>query len=285
MIHKATKSSLTALIVFCIGAAAAVAAGIFAGASVGGVLGVAIPAVFMSISSAVISAGLVVLSAYLLHRDGASLATLGLLNSRTRVCEFSVGFVVSAALFLAVASAQSAMVGASWQFRGMPGLIAALTGLVMAASMVLAEELLFRGVGLRYLRRLCGDWGAIVLAALLFGAYHLIGSGDWAMGAFFRFLTSALGGLLFGWAAVRSGGLALPIGLHLGGNWIQAGVAGFTTRPTETAHALWHIPISASDMQWLVAPDVLPRLPYLLAIGVASVAAWMIPRIRPAEAR
>jgi membrane protease YdiL (CAAX protease family) len=37
----------------------------------------------------------------------------------------------------------------------------------------------------------------------------------------------ALGGVVFGWAAVRSSGLALPIGLHLGGNRIQASVLSF----------------------------------------------------------
>ena len=42
------------------------------------------------------------------------------------------------------------------------------------------------------------------------------------MGWVFRLGMPTLGGLVFGVAMIRSGGLALPIGLHLGGNWVQA---------------------------------------------------------------
>jgi len=193
-----------------------------------------------------------------------------------------MGFAVSTALFLAVAWTQSAAVGASWHFQGARGVAPALVGLLLMACMVLAEELLFRGVGLRYLRALYGDRAAIGLSALLFAAYHLVGSQDWGMGAVFRFVMPAIGGLLFGWAALRSRGLALPIGLHLGGNWVQASVAGFAppTVPAEGVQTLWRIPISATDVQVLVAPDLLPRLPHILAIGAAALATWMFLRSR-----
>ena len=80
-------------------------------------------------------------------------------------------------------------------------------------------------------------------------------------------------------------GGALPIGLHLGGNWVQAGLAGFTT-PSGSVQALWRIPISTSDMQLLVAPDVrVPRSPHFLAIGTAATLTWMFLRSRRTEAR
>ena len=70
------------------------------------------------------------------------------------------------------------------------------------------------------------------------------------MGLVFQFLMPTIGGLLFAWAAIRSGGLALPIGLHLGGNWVQASVAVFGPHPApgaaESFAGLWRIPISAS---------------------------------------
>ena len=204
------------------------------------------------------------------------MSALGLPVSGQRAREFALGFVVSAALFIAVAWTQSAMVGASWAFQGAPGARAALWGLPLAASMVMAEELLFRGAALRYLRQIFGDRSAIVVSAACFGAYHLIGSQHWAMGAVFQFLMPMAGGLLFGWAAVRSGGLALPIGLHLGGNWVQASIAVFTPASGNSAspsvHEMWRIPIGAGDAQWLSAPDVLPRLPYLAAFALAAMA-------------
>ena len=94
------------------------------------------------------------------------------------------------------------------------------------------------------------------------------------MGAVFRFLMPTLGGLLFGWAALRSAGLALPLGLHLGGNWIQSSVTGFaptTLAPDAPVQALWQIPITVHDVRVLTAPDLVPHLPFMLAIAVATL--------------
>ena len=201
---------------------------VFAAGFALGIIGAVRPMVAMALASAVASAALLLMTLGLLRREGLGMSALGLPVSGQRAREFALGFVVSAALFIAVAWTQSAMVGASWAFQGAPGARAALWGLPLAASMVMAEELLFRGAALRYLRQIFGDRSAIVVSAACFGAYHLIGSQHWAMGAVFQFLMPMAGGLLFGWAAVRSGGLALPIGLHLGGNWVQASIAVFT---------------------------------------------------------
>ncbi len=172
------------------------------------------------------------------------------------------------------------MIGALWVFEGPGGGAAALAALPMVASSVLAEELLFRGVGLRYLRAVLDDRAAILISAVLFGAYHVVGSQNWGMGVVFQFLMPCLGGLLFAWAAVRSGGLALPIGLHLGGNWIQAAVVEFSDlqhrAASEPVHALWRVPLAVGDTQILFSPDLLPRLPYILAVGIAAAVTWRL---------
>ena len=152
---------------------------------------------------------------------------------------------------MAVAWVQSAMVGATWRFQGLRGVVIALGDLPLVGCLVLGEELLFRGVALRSLRALTGDRWAIALTAVAFGAYHVLGTQDRAMGLVFQFLMPALGGMLFAWAAVRSGGLALPIGLHLGGNWVQASVAVFgplsATAAVQPVLGMWRIPISAAE--------------------------------------
>lgn len=274
---QALNSDPRRLAAFVAGAAAAIVVGIPVTAFITVPLGVSQTPIAMAVASAVMATGILALSAMLLRSEGETLRSLGLPLDSTRARQFALGFLVSTALFLAVAWAQSALVGATWSFQGGRGVASALVGLVLVTCMVLFEELLFRGLALRYLRRLSGDGVAIVVSALAFGAYHLIGSNDWAMGAAFRFLMPALGGLLFGWAAVRSNGLALPIGLHLGGNWVQASVAGFSPAwdTSVVGQALWQIPITASDMQRLVAPELLPRLPYLLALAIAAAVTWV----------
>jgi CAAX protease family protein len=256
--------------------------GIAAAAVLTGLFGYVRPDAAGALASGIITALLLGVSAWLFRQQGRSLADLGLPRNSARLRELGFGFLLSSTLFLGVVWAQSSVTGSAWEFQGAPGMVAAMRGLALVASMVLTEELLFRGVGLRALGGLVGQRHAVVLSALLFGGYHLVGSGDWAMGAVFRFSTAFLGGLLLGWTAVRSGGLSLPIGLHLGGNWVQASLAGFNVLAgadtSEPIQALWRIPITSADVRWLTAPDVLPRLPYLLAIPLAAAVTWQFLR-------
>lgn len=275
------KSPAALLAAFTAGAMTSLAASVFL---VGSMLG-SFPAVRAIHTPVLLSVGLSVmllgLSQLLLRREGASLAVLGLMPTGVRFRDFRTGFAVSSMLFLGVAEAQTAAVGAEWELQGLSGIRVALLGLLSSGVLVLAEELLFRGLALRYLRELYGNRTAILLSALLFGAYHLLQSGDWAMGAVYRFLMPTVGGLLFGWAALRSQGLALPLGLHLGGNWVQSSLAGFASSniasPT-TANALWRISIGPDDVRTLTAPDLIPHLPYLAAVALAATVTWRLLR-------
>ncbi len=260
-------------VIFLAGAGASLAFAIAAGSALIGILGGARPLVSMALITALASAGMLLVTLGLRRLGGPGLEALGLPLDRRRLRELAAGFVVTGALFLAVAAVQSAMVGATWHFTGLRGLVGALADLPLVLCLVLGEELLFRGSVLRSVREMAGDRWAIVLTAVAFGVYHVVGSQNWAMGLAFQFLMPTIGGLLFAWAAVRSGGLALPIGLHLGGNWVQASVAVFGPQAVAGAGAsagLWRIPISASDVQILTAPDLLPRLPLLIAFATAA---------------
>ncbi len=263
---------------FLAGAAASLVLAITAGSAAIGVLGGMRALAGMALISALASAGMLLVTAGLRRLGGDGWPALGLPVGRGRLGELAAGFVITSMLFLAVAAGQSAMVGASWQFTGVRGVAGALADLPIVFCLVLAEELLFRGAALRSLRELAGDRWAIVLTAVAFGLYHVLGTRYWAMGLVFHALMPTLGGLLFAWAAVRSGGLALPIGLHLGGNWVQASVAIFVPPPPlgagDAAAGLWRIPISEGDVQVLTAPDVLPHLPLLLAFAIAAALTW-----------
>ena len=185
--------------------------------------------------------------------------------------EFGAGFVVSAALFAIIALVQAATVGADWVFDPIVGARAALLGLPLAFLRMFPEELLFRGYAFRQMWVLWGAPAALLISSLLFGAYHVIGSGYWGAGAFFLFAMPTLGGIVFSLAALRTGGLALPLGLHLGGNWVGASVLGLGS---PEGSALWAAQIDAAQTEWLMAPDLLPRLPYL--VGVVSLGALIL---------
>jgi membrane protease YdiL (CAAX protease family) len=138
-----------------------------------------------------------------------------------------------------------------------------------------SEEVLFRGYAFRKAEALWGAPVALIASSALFGAYHVVGTGYWGTGALFLFAMPALGGLVFGLAALRTGGLALPIGLHLGGNWVGAYVFGLGT---PQGSALWSASVDAAQGAWLLAPDLVPRLPYLAGVVLLAVAVAKWPR-------
>ncbi len=215
-----------------------------------------------------------------LRRDGG-LARAGLTLTRHRGREFAIGFAAGAALFSMMALWRGAMVGATWNFAGVDALPAALTGLFVALVFLLPEELLFRGYAFRRLIDAAGIWPAILISAVLFGFYHLVGRPMWGMGAFFTVAMPALGGIVFGWAAVRTRGLALPIGLHLGGNWVQASVLSFQPGADAVPAALWTSQISDVQQRLLFAPDLAPHTPFLAAMLLAALSVRMLTKRAP----
>ena len=151
-----------------------------------------------------------------LRRDGESFASLGLSLNASRARELGLGFLVGALLIALIAVASAYAVGTTWQFSGAAGLRAAALGLPIALMLMLGEELVFRGYAFRQMIAACGVRRALLLSAVAFGLYHVLGS--------------------------------LPIGLHLGGNWVQASVFGFGAtggNPPPALFAAAHAPAAA----------------------------------------
>lgn len=103
-----------------------------------------------------------------------------------------------------------------------PGPVMGAVGLVgyMAAAAV-TEELLFRGVLFRITERRLGTWLAMLLTALLFGAYHLLNPDASVWGAV-AIVIEAGGMLTAAYVATRR--LWVPIGLHFGWNFAAAAI-------------------------------------------------------------
>ncbi|WP_344619850.1 CPBP family intramembrane glutamic endopeptidase [Dactylosporangium salmoneum] len=100
-----------------------------------------------------------------------------------------------------------------------------LSGTAYFCCAVLVEELVFRGYALQRLAEGVGSRAAVALLAAAFGGYHLLTLGTSpsvkAGGADLLWVAAgpAIGAIVFGVAALRTGGIALPVGLHLGWNW------------------------------------------------------------------
>lgn len=97
----------------------------------------------------------------------------------------------------------------------------------------LVEELIFRGMLLSRLRRSMGRWPAIVVSAAVFAAIHLIDAN-----AVFAVPGLFLVGIGLGWAALRYGGLSVPIFMHAGVNLTGAVVLIYGDQLVESLNAV-----------------------------------------------
>jgi membrane protease YdiL (CAAX protease family) len=198
------------------------------------------------------------------------LASLGFGVSGRQLRVVALAFVVAGSATAIALVLLGASSGARWQSNHAATPLTAIAGMLTTLSLFLSEELLFRGYAFQQLRRISGTPAAVALSAAAFGAYHLGGSGDWAIGAVYRFTMPALAGLVFGWALVRTGSIAVPVGLHWGANWVQSFILGID-QPLGAGTAVWVLPLAPDQARLLAAPDLLPHLPYLAALGLMLV--------------
>lgn len=165
---------------------------------------------------------------------------------RTAVRDTTLGFVGGGVL-ISICVALAALFGA-YRIEG-PGDFADWAEIIFLTGVYAGffEEVLIRGIVLRWLEELTGSWIALAISALLFGFLHA--GNDNA--TFFSSLAIAIeAGILLGAAYMLTRSLWLAIGLHAGWNVVQA---------------LWDVPVSGNDFDGVVNATL--QGPSLLAGG------------------
>jgi len=89
--------------------------------------------------------------------------------------------------------------------------------LTLYILVAIREELAFRGYPLFSLNHRFGLWTAQIIILIIFSLEHVAGGMTW----FQAFLGAGTGALLFGFAAIKTKGIALPVGLHAAWNFGQ----------------------------------------------------------------
>lgn len=214
------------------------------------------------------SALILVTTLVFVRRDGRALRDVGLVAERSTILRLSFGLGVGLLVFgltiLAVALLSS---GLRFERPAIPtggALFFVLTGTLATSCM---EELGFRAYPLRTLLEGFRAWQAQVLVAVAFGLCHIAFGWSWVT-VLLGVIPSAL---LFGLAAVASGGIAVPVGIHAGLNLAQWSVG---------EHGLWRI---ASTPE---AGDDVSRLASVIGLSITLLAAFLfwlrIPKLEEA---
>ncbi len=166
---------------------------------------------------------------------------------------FLIGSLLGALLMLAPAFLLWITGLVSWKMNTVDtSSILSATGLFIAVAV--AEEFLFRGFVFQRLIESIGTWGAQLLLAAYFLLIHANNPG---MEGTIRIVASAnifLASIMFGLVFLRSGSLAMPIGLHFMANWVLGTLLGFGVSGDDQSGILKPV-IDASAPPWLTGGD------------------------------
>lgn len=111
-----------------------------------------------------------------------------------------------------------------------------LLGTLVTLGQSAAEEVLFRGWLQPVLQRAWGPAAAIAVTAAAFSGLHIAGGAR----APLELVNLALGGVLFGLLAWRSGGIAASIAAHAGWNWSEVVLFGLSPNPGTSGFGAVH---------------------------------------------
>lgn len=135
-----------------------------------------------------------------------SLIDLGVIPTRFTVRYFITGLVTG----IVISSLHSAIVVLSGHLQiirtsGLPASFI-LNNLLLYFLIACREELAFRGYPLMRLNAVMSSWKAIAIIAIIFSLEHVVSGMSWMHG----FLGAGMGAILFGLAAIKTKGIAMP---------------------------------------------------------------------------
>jgi membrane protease YdiL (CAAX protease family) len=161
--------------------------------------------------------GVFVLTIVFSRWEKLTLNDIGVLPRKQTIPLLTGGFAIG--LFLAITHTLLVITfgKVTWTYAPQTSLVSILLTLFLYLILALREELAFRGYALRSLAYAIGPWKAQGMIALIFALEHLAGGYTLKQ----AFLGAGTGAILFGMAALKSKGIALPVGLHAAWNFGQ----------------------------------------------------------------
>jgi membrane protease YdiL (CAAX protease family) len=207
------------------------------------------------------TAGLLIVTFAFNELEKTKVASSGVGFNRASLVRFAAGFGIGIALVMTTIVLSILAFGPLSAARNPivtgPIIVVYLLGYIGLAAM---EELAFRGYPLFRLCGAYGVWAAQIIVAVSFAIYHM--TQGWPLLA--ALLGTTAGSILFGAAALRTGGLALPIGIHAAWNF-----------------GTWALGEKAAIGVWVIARrpgDDNPLIGTAIYLGVMLGGAWLVGR-------
>lgn len=160
--------------------------------------------------------------------------------------ELALGLVVGTMMILAVAGMEWALGAARFSWSGAEWKVLGLWGgggFVVLAFAAANEEIIFRGYPFQRLVESIGATGAIMILSVLFGGIHLGNPNSTWVGA----ANTALVGVPFSVAYLRTRTLWLPFGMHFAWNFVLGFVLGLPVSGISSSVSLLRAEASGSE--------------------------------------
>lgn len=143
-----------------------------------------------------------------------------------RLKEFTLGFILMGTLCLISQLFFSLINDISWSLSVEISITKFLSATLAEVNGVLIEELAFRGVLLYALIRYTSERTGLIGSATAFGIFHWFSYGVLGnmLGMTLVFITTGVMGYVLAKAYVKTQSIILPVGLHLGWNWINGSI-------------------------------------------------------------
>jgi membrane protease YdiL (CAAX protease family) len=182
--------------------------------AIAGAFGNLWPAQRTLVTSAIAAIGALALTGFALKFGDLNAREVGLVPDRRTPAHLLVGLLLGFGLVAVHMLVLAASGHIAWQWN--PDISSATFCTNVALYLLLAhrEELAYRGWAFRTLVRQRSAMTAQLAIALLFAAEHVAGGVPWQQ----ALLGAGVGSLAFGAAALRTGGLAMPIAFHTAWN-------------------------------------------------------------------
>ena len=184
--------------------------------------------------------------------------SLGIFITRRWLQEFSLG-IISGAVIIVVIAVLLWIFGAHyWVFNPKVSTINIGIGIFYFTTVGFNEEITFRGYPFQRLVENIGIWPAQIIMAIPFVAIHLGNPGISIAGPSLKAITLInlfLSAILFALCYIQTCSLALPIGLHIGWNWVQGNLLGFNVSGTTLARGFL-VPVMQTKSKWMTGGEV-----------------------------
>jgi len=159
---------------------------------------------------------------------------LGIIPTRQRLYEFSIGFLFASTLCTIHMLLQGYFNGIAYELNPNYSFLEGLKSTFWTLRATAFEELVFRGVILYLLIKKIGVFKACFIDAIAFGIYHWFSYEMFDRGVIpmiYVFLVTGAGGWMFAYAFAKTKSILAPLGLHFG--WIVVSIVVFSEGPLE----------------------------------------------------